>query len=863
MIVSTTLGACNASLPAGRKPWTRTRVWRRVGSLPEEYSGGNNLHPVLASSTEQGARKIEPWCILAIRLYRFLAAPWPNRINKHNEKTIAMHAPSNRSTPANPAPKSLAQPSVPNRVRLNRYACIVALTILGATLNACRQAPDWSEGVELVMSSDTPTPAMRFELRFEAAMVRDSAIGVPATNCPLVITPPLAGIFTWLSGHSGVFVPSEPLALDRRFELSLRPNLQSADGQLARAVLHRTVATPSFGLNATCPRQANTNASSEPEIKLGFNDGVRAEEAQRFLCFHDGGWQRIAADVRQGTLEEADYELGGPDSLRTWAEEFARATNTGPSASRSAANWNPTNQVANLLIVTPRSPLPLGKGWKLEVGGGLPNADHTLRLREASEVPVGDITPFVVTDVSARNLILSGPSVRFNFSKSVPESLTNRPADWLEITPSPTNLTVQAARRSLVLHGAFRGETWYTLRLRPNFASSAGFRLAGSNTFTLKMSQVAPRLYFPALSRDQLAGGNRSFPLLAVNVAQARLRAKLLDPQTAIHALRGYASYFASSEARQESGTWDEPYRPLDYNLVPGRTVFDEEFALGAEPDTAKKLDLAWDRLLPGRKNGVVFLDAERVADKPARAPALGTQALIQLTDLGLVWKQGRTGLDVFVFSHTSGQAVPGATAKLFSDENEPLQEAVTDASGLAHLAARTNAEWIAVQLGDDFHAAALPPGQEWLYRLGESFEGPTGTEAARRVMLFSDRNVYRPGEELHLLALVRDWGDQGLSVPAGPTGTLNCVDARDRQFFQTNAAFSPAGACSVTIQLPTGVRGPYSARLRLGTNIGTRSASRVRAGPFATATSPSSRTCSKARSQCSRSKCRPGQPAR
>ena len=60
------------------------------------------------------------------------------------------------------------------------------------------------------------------------------------------------------------------------------------------------------------------------------------------------------------------------------------------------------------------------------------------------------------------------------------------------------------------------------------------------------MPQVPPRLYFPALSRDQLAGGNRSFPLLAVNVPQVRVRAKLLDPQTAIHALRGYGSYFAT-----------------------------------------------------------------------------------------------------------------------------------------------------------------------------------------------------------------------------------------------------------------------------------------------------------------------------
>ena len=75
----------------------------------------------------------------------------------------------------------------------------------------------------------------------------------------------------------------------------------------------------------------------------------------------------------------------------------------------------------------------------------------------------------------------------------------------------------------------------------------------------------------------------------------------------------------------------------------------------------------------------------------------LGTQALIQLTDLGLVWKRARTGVDVFVFSHSTGQPVPGATARLFSNENEPLRETATDAKGLAHLSANTNADWVAV----------------------------------------------------------------------------------------------------------------------------------------------------------------------
>ena len=117
--------------------------------------------------------------------------------------------------------------------------------MLGAALSGCRPPHDHSQGVELVTSTETPTPAMTFELRFEPAMVREGEVGPATTNSPMVITPPLAGTFTWLSTHSGVFVPTEPLALDRHYELTLRSGLRRADGQPARVSLRRTVTTPS------------------------------------------------------------------------------------------------------------------------------------------------------------------------------------------------------------------------------------------------------------------------------------------------------------------------------------------------------------------------------------------------------------------------------------------------------------------------------------------------------------------------------------------------------------------------------------------------------------------------------------------
>jgi alpha-2-macroglobulin len=695
--------------------------------------------------------------------------------------------------------------------------------LLAAAIAGCGARND-SSRVELVMSASPPTPATTFELRFDSVMVKGDQVGLPAKISPLVIRPQRAGTFTWLSSRSGVFTPTEPLALDTTYELGLQPGLACGDGRPSDARLRWTVTTPPFGVIAAWPRRTDSNACSVPEIKIAFNADVRASDAKRFLYFRDRSGHPIPADVRQGMIEDrsSSYAFDCYEPLRTWKEDSEVVNQAGTGNRSRPQSELVTNEVANLLVVTPQRALPIGEGWRLVLAGGIPATDRSLRFCEASEVPVGDVTPFTVQQVDACHYINSEASIQILFSKPVPESLTNRFRDLIELNPSPTNLSVWVSGRQLTLFGDFKGGTDCQLKLRPGFEAAEPFQLQGSNTFALVIPHVAPRLYFPALARDQLAGGNRRFPLLTINISRVRLRAKLMDPLTAIHALRGYASYFVSWQERSEKRNWDEPYRPIDYNLLPGHTIHDREIDPGVgsgESDSAQKLDLSWDNLLAGRRTGVVFLDARRVGDD-STDPALGTQALVQLTDLGMVWKKSRAAVDVFVFSHDTGRPVSGATVRLFSNENEPLRETLTDTNGLAHLDANTAATWVAAQQGDDFHAVALDQDHVWIHgSVGSRFMGSDEPEDARRVMLFSDRDLYRPGETMQFEALVREWANQRLNVPAGLTGTLQCFDARGKRFFQTNALFSSLGSWSVPVPFPTSSRGGYSARLRLGSN--------------------------------------------
>lgn len=690
------------------------------------------------------------------------------------------------------------------------------LLLLAALVTGCGPQNS-SHHVELVADTDSPTPAMTFELRFDSAMVKGDRVGLPETNSPLIINPPLVGTFTWLSPRSGVFAPGEPLGLAARYQLSLRKGLRDAEGQPSAAALHWTIKTPAFGIIALGPHQTTTNASSRPEIKLAFNADVLAAETGRYLYFRNDAGNRIPAEVRQGTFRErwSCYEFG---NLRTWKEDAAAMASRASKSAPPEAE-NPDNEAPNLLIVTPRHALSLGENWKLIIARGLPAADHSLSLREEGEVLIGDITPFVVDQVAAHHYLHNGASLEVDFSKPVPPSLTNRFSDWIELSDQPADLKVQVLGRQLLFKGGFNGGTEITLKLKPGFPAEEPFTLQGSNTFVVAMPHIAPRLYFPAFSRDQLAGGKRSFSLLTVNVAHVRVRAKLMDPATAVHALRGYRSYFILP-GREPDDEGGEPYRAIDYNVLPGTTVFDQTIDLDPrESDESKQLNFNWDELLNGRRTGVVFLDAREV---DGEKPPLGTQTLIQLTDLGMVWKKSKTGVDVFAFSQGTGRPVAGATARLMSDESQTLREAMTDTNGVAHLNASTNADWVAVQSGEDFHALPLNQNRVWQSQYDLASTGTDADEdpeSPRRVLLFSDRDLYRPGETLHLEAIVRDWDSQGLHLPPGLTGTLQCTDARDKVFFQTNAVFNALGSWSVPVPLPTGSRGVYSARLYFGTN--------------------------------------------
>ncbi|MBM3880631.1 MAG: hypothetical protein FJ387_13090 [Verrucomicrobia bacterium] len=697
--------------------------------------------------------------------------------------------------------------------------------LLLVLLSGCWAQRNRSEGVHLLLNTATLEPTTTFELRFETPMVTADQVGQIGGASPLRIAPPLPGQWTWLSQRSGVFTPSEPPAMATTYRFTLRSDLRGAGGERVRAALDRTLRTPALEVQShTHSFFYGTNAPLLPIIRLEFNAAVRVEDARRFLEFRSRNAGMVRAQVATVQREPyMDYPLGlGGWNLKpplTWHQRF-NARDVDPQAPTAPAAGVPpvpgaAMALPNVIEVKPERPLPVGADWKLRVRAGLPSPETTARLEAEYVVAIGDVQPFRVEEVKVSNRADSGKALTVRFSKPLAPSLAQGELeDWLSVVPAPAQLTFLPSWDRVEVLGEFQLSNRYVLEVKAGLPAEQPVTLPRPYTQEVEFAPLPARLYWPAFTIDQLSGGRRVFPLFSVNAGAVLVRAKQLDRHTLVHALRGYDSYFRDYEPWSD---WSS-FRELDFNLVPGTTIFERAYHRTNAVDAVDTLELQWNDILGGRPHGAVFLSAEhtREASPTTTARRVGTQALVQLTDLGLAWKRSRAGTLAYLFSHTTGEPVTPGTVRIASDENVTLAQGAAGEAGWLRLPAVPTGQWLVAEAGEDLHAVRYLAHELPLYRFRLPIDWEPDRTNPVRVLLFSDRPVYRPGDTAQLKAIVRTWENGGLTVPAGLGVTWRGFDATDQRFFETNLTLTAVGSSAHTVTLPTLPQGEYRVQLQV-----------------------------------------------
>lgn len=160
----------------------------------------------------------------------------------------------------------------------------------------------------------------------------------------------------------------------------------------------------------------------------------------------------------------------------------------------------------------------------------------------------------------------------------------------------------------------------------------------------------------------------------------------------------------------------------------------------------------------------------------------------VLISDLGLLVKRSADGSrDLFVQSISNGGPVAGATLTTLAKNGQLLNQTVTDAEGHVHLSGdmekllhEKKPVAFTARAGNDLAFIPFNRPDRLLDFSRFDTGGMQSTEKERLDgFVFTERGVYRPGDAIHLAAIVKrlDWGGQVAGLPV----EMVLTDAKDQ----------------------------------------------------------------------------------
>jgi len=297
------------------------------------------------------------------------------------------------------------------------------------------------------------------------------------------------------------------------------------------------------------------------------------------------------------------------------------------------------------------------------------------------------------------------------------------------------------------------------IRLERGLRSEGGYVMATPYDAVLRVPVYPKELRVMAEGALIAKSGDQRLPLLTRGLETLRYEVGRLIP--------GDVNHLVSQTHGDITNPDFSNYRFSEDNIT---ERFEGFIDLNAgHPREANYASLELSRYLDGRENrlGLFFVRIQGWDRKHNRAiSGAEDRRLVLVTDLGLLVKDNvDSSHEVFVQSVSSGEPVAGGRVELLGKNGMPILSGVTDERGHVHLAEtrdfnreREPTVYV-VRTGSDVSFIPFNRGPRFLnysrFDVG-GLQSRYQRDDQLTGYLFSDRGIYRPGEEGHLGAIVR-----------------------------------------------------------------------------------------------------------
>ncbi len=323
----------------------------------------------------------------------------------------------------------------------------------------------------------------------------------------------------------------------------------------------------------------------------------------------------------------------------------------------------------------------------------------------------------------------------------------------------------------------------YDIVLRAGLPSDIDEALEGAADYRVYVRDRRPSVRFTGRNYVLAASGQSGIPVVSVNTASVDLEIHRIGVRGLAELLRG------GRFLEQLAGVALESLR--EETAIPVWSgSMDVEEDRNRDVTTAMPVLEATGTLEPG----VYVMSASAAGTDPDPWTERATQWFV-VSDIGLTAITADDGIHVVVRSLASAEPLGGVSLQLIARNNDQLAGATSDADGVARFPAGLSRGTggqapgvLIARVGDsDFGFLDLSAqGFDFTDRGVEGRLAPGPLDA----FVYTDRGVYRPGERVHVGALLR--GRQGAAMPELP---LTLVAERPDGVEQSRVQLADGGA--------------------------------------------------------------------
>uniref|UniRef100_UPI0040559D7A alpha-2-macroglobulin family protein n=1 Tax=Candidatus Electronema sp. TaxID=2698783 RepID=UPI0040559D7A len=415
----------------------------------------------------------------------------------------------------------------------------------------------------------------------------------------------------------------------------------------------------------------------------------------------------------------------------------------------------------------------------------------------------------------------SQPKLCLSFNENLPSPDSFHYGDYIQVAPA-ISLDFAVEERKLCIGGASY-ETSYTVIVRSGMKVKER-TLPETAHLTIKTEHRDPALWFNQSDYVLADRSNRGIGLNSINVNKVRLQL------FRIHERNILGTFVQEKFRKKLNGD--------DLNIIEesvGERVWQGSTEITPEPDkvmTTSAIVLPQDVLAiaPGlyvlvagqikpKKNAgseEEGEDGEEDEDYENEWEGQASQWVV-VSDIGLSTYQGSDGLTVAARSLDSALPIAGLQIGLYARNNSPLATLTTDEQGLVRFASgllegKGGQAAFHLMSADSKHGFTFLQLEQAPFDLSD--RGVSGRTAPGPLdaYVYTERGIYRPGETIHLAAIVRD---RIARSTASPPLTLQVSGPDGKVLIERLLKPDSAGGYSDTIHLANAARsGNWTAAL-------------------------------------------------